>query len=287
MTAQAAGHGEHGRDDRATRPGQVTATVGPGRVQAERLLDRRHAALAHAHGPRPGVGRQAVDVVELEPGVGHGGQAGVHRQREGIPHQAPPDRRATDAREHGPVLEPVGRPRGPGRRALRLGDALGRVVAAGRLEQREPDVLVLLEADLDLLADVDLVGLAADDVGREVDARVLGQGHVGDRVRRFEVREPLVLVDGEGHDGRGAGDLGGRPRPAAAHGADGDRGVDHRLAVVAPLDAQAPVGARGPEPLVGRGELGQGAHGDSRVRGGGRPRRWPESRRSRASRGLR
>ena len=75
-----------------------------------------------------------------------------------------------DAGEHRPVLEAVGGHRRPGRRALRLGDPVGRVVAAGRLEQREPHVLVLLEADLHLLADVDLVGLAADDVGREVDA---------------------------------------------------------------------------------------------------------------------
>ena len=117
--------------------------------------------------------------------------ARVDGERERIHHQPASDRRATDAGEHDPVLEPFaagGRPHG---RALRLGDPLRAVGPAGRLEQRNPDVLLLLEAHGHFLADVDLVGVAADDVRREPDRRVLGERHDRDRVRRRERRQPL------------------------------------------------------------------------------------------------
>ena len=247
-------------------PGQVAAAVDPGRLEAQGLLDGGHPALAHPHGGGPGVGRQAVDVVQGEPGVLDRGEAGVHGQRQRVPHQAPADGRAADPRQHGPVLEAVGRHGGPRRRPLRLGDGVGGIVPAGRLEEGEPHVLAGLEADLDLLADVDLVGLAADDVGGQVHGRVLGQHHVGDHVRRLEVRVPRVVVDGEADHGPGAGHLGRRPGAAAADRADRRRWVDHRPAVVALLDAEATVGAGGPEPLVGRGQLGEGTHGRSRGR---------------------
>ena len=70
VTAEPAGHRQHGRDDRAARTGEVAAAVDPGRVEAQRLLDRGDAALAHAHAAGAGIGRQAVDVVERQPGVG-------------------------------------------------------------------------------------------------------------------------------------------------------------------------------------------------------------------------
>ncbi len=221
----------------------------------------------------------------LEPGVGHRGQAGVHRQRQGSrisrrpiaerPMPESTDRCSNRSADRG--ARGVGR-WGSGTRSV----GSSRPVGSNSGSQTSSCCSKRTWTSWPMWTSS---GSQPTTLVVRWTRRVLGQGHVGDRVRRFEVREPLVLVDGEGHDGRGAGDLGGRPRPAAAHGADGDRGVDHRLAVVAALDAQAPVGARGPEPLVGRGELGQGAHGDSRVRGRGRPRRWPESRRSRASRG--
>ena len=105
-----------------------------------------------------GIGRQAVDVVEREAGVVHRGEAGVDGQRQRVDHQPAPDRRSTDAREHRAVLEAVARQRRARRRPLRLADEIDRVVVlAGRLEQRQPDVVVLLEAHGHLLADVDVV----------------------------------------------------------------------------------------------------------------------------------
>jgi hypothetical protein len=95
------------------------------------------------------------------------------------------------------VLEAVGAERGARRGAHRLGHPIDGVGGAGRLEEREPHVLVLLEPDLHLLADVHVVDLTADDVRREVDARVLGERDVRDHVGRLEARQPLVVVDGE------------------------------------------------------------------------------------------
>ena len=230
VAAQAAGHGEHGRDDRATRPGQVTAAVDPGRVEAQRLLDRGDAALAHPHARRPGVGRQPVDVVERRA-----------RRRRRRPGRRRPSATAGRRISRRPIAErpmPESTDRcskrsslsgGPGRRAPRLGDAVGRVVAAGRLEQREPDVLVLLEADRDLLADVDLVGLAADDVGREVDA---SGPRPGPRWRSTyggsKSGSHWCWLTVNADDRGPARHLGGRPRAAAAHRADRDRRVDER-----------------------------------------------------------
>ena len=72
--------------------------------------------------------------------------------------------------------------------------AVDGVGGAGRLEQWEPHVFVLLEPHLHFLADVHLVRVAADDVRREVHRRVLGERDVRDRVRRLEAGQPLVLI---------------------------------------------------------------------------------------------
>ena len=247
-----------------------------------------HAALAHPHGPRPGVGRQAVDVVERRA-----------RRRPRRPGRRRPPARAGSRISRRPIAErpmPESTDRCSNRSADRGGRGVGRWGSGTRSvgssrpvgsnsgsqtssccskrtwtswpmwtsSGSQPTTLVVRWT----------LGSSA----RATLAIAYGGSKSGSHWCWLTVRATTVAR---------AGDLGGRPRPAAAHGADGDRGVDHRLAVVAPLDAQAPVGARRPEPLVGRGELGQGAHGDSRVRGRGRPRRWSESRRNRASRGLR
>ena len=181
-------------------------------------------------------------------------------ERQRVAHQPPAHRRAADAREHRLVLEPVGRQRHVRRRQRGLADQVAVVELAGRGEQREPDVLVLLEADRHLLADAHRLGVAVDDVGGEAHRRVLGQRHVGDHVGRVEAREPLVVVDREPDDGRLARHRDGRVGPTPAPGTDRGRRVDQLAAVVAALDPQRPVLAGRPEPLVPRGQLGQQSH---------------------------
>ena len=75
-----------------------------------------------------------------------------------------------------------------------------RTTVGRRCEERQPDVLLLLEPDLHPQTDVHVVGLRIDDVGREADTRVLVERHDRDDVRRREVREPLLAVDREPDD---------------------------------------------------------------------------------------
>src|SRR4051812_47740826 len=139
---------------------------------------------------------------------------------------------------------------------------------------------MLLEADADLLADVYLRGIAADDVGRQPDARVLGERHVGDDIGRLEVEaaKPGLAVDGEADDGGHARDLKWRRGPALAPGAYGHRWVHQLPAVGALLNAQTAIGSGLPEPLVARRQLGKRPHRFdqvSRCSGGrGGTRRW-------------
>jgi hypothetical protein len=205
VTAQAARHREHRRDYRTTGTGELATAVDPRRMQPQRVLDRGGAPLAHPHARGTRIGRQPVDVVERQPGILHGCEAGIDRERERVDQQPAPDRRTADTGEHRTVFEAVARRRGARRRPLRLTDEIdGVVVLARRLEQGQPYVVMLFEADRHLLADVDLVRLATDDVRREMHARVFVERDVGDRVRRRERRRPLVLVDGERHDGGAA-----------------------------------------------------------------------------------
>ena len=134
------------------------------------------------------------------------------------------------------------------------------IVGPGRLEQGDPHVVVLLEADRDLLADVDVVGFAPHDVRRETYGRVLGERDVGDHIRRLEVREPLPRVDRVPDDCRAPRHFGRLRRAAPAHRADRDRRVHERRALLAALDAQLPVGARRPEPFVERCQLRERSH---------------------------
>ena len=83
---------------------------------------------------------------------------------------------------------------------------------------------------------------------------------IGDRVRRLEAGQPLVLVDRETDDGRAPGHNRRAPRAAAARGADRHGRMHQRLAIVAALHAQLSVRAGGPEPLVDRRELRERPH---------------------------
>jgi hypothetical protein len=275
VPAQAAGDGEHRRDHRAARPGEVAPAVDPRRPQPQRLLHGGDAALAQAHPDGARIGGQPVDVVEGEARVRHRRQAGVDGEGQRVDHQPAPDRRPAGAGQHRPVLEPVVADRRSGRRTRRLAHPVDGVRLARRFEQREPHVIVLLEADDDLLADVDRVGVAPDDVGREVHRGVLSERDVGDHVGRLEPRQPLVVVDGVGDDGAAPRHHGGPRRPAPAAGAHRDRRMDERLAALAALDPQATIGTRRPEPLVDGRELGERAHRVVRTRWTGtRPRGW-------------
>ena len=77
MAAEAGGHGQGGRYDRTARTREVAASVDPRRADAQRLLDGAGAPLAHAAAAHARIGRQPVDVLDREPGVGDRGEAGI------------------------------------------------------------------------------------------------------------------------------------------------------------------------------------------------------------------
>ena len=159
------------------------------------------------------------------------------------------------------MLEALLVQRGAGERSHRFPDTVDGVDLAGQPEQRQPDVLFLVEPHCDLLADLDVVGVTPDDVGREVDAGVFFQRHVGDDVGRIEARQPAMGVDREPHDRAPTRDRCRLRRPAPAVRADGHRGMDQFAAVAAPLYAKDAIGTGGPEPLAGRGQLRKRPHG--------------------------
>ena len=99
MAAQPRGDGQHRGEHRATLPGNLHPAVEPGRADAQRLLERGDAALGVAAGAQGArVRREAVDVGQLEAGVGDRGEARVDRQRERVAHEPPADLRHADAR---------------------------------------------------------------------------------------------------------------------------------------------------------------------------------------------
>ena len=133
----------------------------------------------------------------VSPASATAAEAGVDGQRQRVDHEPAPDRRPPDAAEHGAVLEALA---GHGERGI------GRSGAATRSTGSRAPVgsnsgshtsSSLLETDGDLLADADVGGGAPDDVRRQLHPGVLGQCDVGDDVRRREVGQPTVGVDGE------------------------------------------------------------------------------------------
>ena len=77
-------------------------------------------------------------------------------------------------------------------------------------------------------------------------------------------RATTVRVDGVTDDGAPTGDPTAAPRPAPAGGADRHGRMHERATVRAALNAETPVGTRGPEPLGGRRQLRQGPHRPAR-----------------------
>ena len=198
--------------------------------------------------------------LDRQPGVGDRLQAGVDGQRERVDHQPPAEGGTADAAEDGPVLEALVAEGGAGQRPHRFGDPVHRVdrrpSARTAAATRPPVGGTWTVTSWPISTSP---GVAAHDVRRQVDAGVLGQRDIGDHVRRIEVGEPPVLVDREAHDRAPARHRGRLPRPAPAVRTDGHRRVDQLAAVPALLDAERAVGARGPEPVVGRGQLGERA----------------------------
>ena len=230
-------------------------------MKPEGLFHRGDATLAHAHPGRAGIGREPVDVVELQPGVGHGLEACVDGQRERVHQQPATECGPADAGQHRAVFEPV-LADGPARLGtLGLGDGVTGGQPTGRCEEREPHILVVLEPDGHLLADGDVGRITVHDHGGEPDPGVFFQSHDGDGVGRLERRMPLVVVHRKADDRAPARDHRRFPRPTPAHRADGHGRMDQGVARPAALDAEAAVGPRGPEPLGGGRQLGQRPHG--------------------------
>ena len=215
VAAQPAGHGQHGGDERPARTRDVPPAVDPGRMEAERLLDRGHPSLAHSHPHSAGVGGQPVDV-----------------RRCSRPASATAARQASTVSERGstmsrrpradrPTPESTARcsnrsspSRWPGRREFGRDVGLerwwDRPVGSNMGSHTRPRGARIGPATSRPMWTSPHV--APDDVGGQPHARVLGQGHHGDRVGRGQVGVPLVLVDGV-PDHRGpTGDRGRRPR---------------------------------------------------------------------------
>ena len=134
---------------------------------------------------------------------------------------------------------------------------------------RQPDVVGLFEGDLYVHADVDVIGRGVDQVGRQPDVVLLGDGHQPDHVV-VGSGDPLLMVHGEGVHDAGAADGLGNEGAVQAVGAARHGGVHVVAARRAAQEAQAPVFTRGPEETVGVVEAGQDAHGRAAARFGRR-----------------
>ena len=238
-------------------PGRVAGPVDPRRPELQRLRQRSDPALGKARRPHPaGVGGQPVDVVEGETGVRHRREAGVHGQPQRVHHEPAADSRLADPGQRHPFLELDGRDpaaRGADVTVGRDGEGLAGSPGVG-LEQRHVDVAGLLEQDPDGHPDAHVPGRAADDVGGEPYPVVFLERHHRDDVGRREVRQPLLVVDGEPGHHAPAGDRGHGHPVAAAGPAARQRRMGVGAAVRAAQDAQHPVAARRPE--LGAGERG-------------------------------
>ena len=273
MTAEPVGDRHHRVEDRPARPRNLRAAADPRRSQPQRLLERGDAALAEAdlvaHPAR--IRGEAVDVVGGQTGVGDRREAGVDGERQRIAHQPAADVGSADPRDDRLVLVAVVGEREPHGRPCRFDDPVDRIGLAGQLEQRDPHVpssimVACSNSTRTSRAELHLVGLAVDDVRREVDRRVVGERDVGDHVRRGEVGQPLLVVDRQSDDRGEPRHHPRRRRRTATRRADRRRWVDEFVALVAALDAQLAVLTRGPEPAVPRQQPGQRPLGHWTVR---------------------
>ena len=253
-------------------PGVSPAAVNPGRPQLQRLRQRGDPALGKARRPHPaGVGGQPVDVVQGEAGILDGRQAGVHGQPQRVHHEPAANGGLADPSQCHPFLKLDGRsPRARGTDVAVGGDGegLARPLGVG-LEKRHVDVAGLLEQHPDGHPDAHVAGRAADDVGGEPGPVVFLKGHHRDDVGRREVRQPLLVVDGEPGHHAPAGDRGHGHPVAAAGAAARQRRVGVGTAVRAAGDAQHPVAARRPELGAGQRGLGKRANWGRLLRSGG------------------
>ena len=194
-----------------------------------------------------------------QPGVGDRGLGGFDRQHHRVGHEAATDPREPDAGDRDLVLELVARLRHRAgvvdRRVRRRERPL--LALTGRLEQRDPDVLGVLEQHLHLHAHEHVVGGHVHEVGGEADAVVLLDGDDRDQVRRREARDPRLLVEGEPGDDRTPRHLGRRPLVRTAVRAHRARRVAQLATAGAALEAKRAVLTRLPEELVELGQLGQ------------------------------
>ena len=111
--------------------------------------------------------------------------------------------------------------------------------------------------------DLEVIGVAVDDVGGQSDPGILLDGDLGHDIGSRQARDGETVVDGERRQHGPAGHRAHAHVVAVAVAADRLRRMDQRLAVAAFLDAQLTVGARGPEDLVVEGELGEWRVGSS------------------------
>ena len=71
------------------------------------------------------------------------------------------------------------------------------IATLDKAEQRQPDVLVLLEDHLDLLPQFELLRVTFDDVGGQPHPRVFGDGDLGDDIGSGQAGHAESMVDGE------------------------------------------------------------------------------------------
>src|SRR5207245_5253212 len=174
--------------------------------------------------------------------------------------ETPPDLRLPDAGEDGTPLEVLVGPGVDGgrdgargvrrrRRAARLGI---------RLEERERDLVAhVAERHPHRHADLDRVGRAAYDVGREAEVRLLDQLDQADRIRDLHAGHPALMVHRVADHGGAAAD--GLPAEVArlAARADRPRRVNVPAARPAARDLEAARAAGAPEALALGLERGQ------------------------------
>ncbi len=132
-----------------------------------------------------------------------------------------------------------------------------RLLLGRRPEERQPDILGLLEYHLDGLSELELVGFALNDVRGQPNPRVLDDRDLCDHIWRREVGKAEPVVDGEGRQGGFAGDIAHAHVATTAVPAHRGRRMDQRIAVLALLNPKNAVGACGPEEFVLRVEFWQ------------------------------